>query len=308
MIAAAIERNAEPCLERLIPLLQCPASGQRLVAADQTLSTPDGRHRYPLSGGIPDLRHPPRQTVGALNWYEPWDELSNVILEPPQAGAFRDVPRPLDRHNAAILGNQGDNRWVLEVGCAERSCERYLAERGFNYVGIDIEPRGRGPHILADAHNLPFADGSFDICFSKAVYEHLLCPLTAVRETFRILRPGGIFFGSVSFVEPFHDHASFYHMTHAGVLVLLRTAGFEVRRIWPGNWPYYRSIPAHICRGPIGRIWQWSARVFGPLWERSYLLTSNLARIAAGRPTLSHNQIRLISSGAIDWLAVKPLE
>lgn len=296
-----------PHLRALLPLLRCPVSGQVLAFGVDCLSSADRSHRYQLCGGVPDLRRAPRRRVTPDTWYEPWDDLSGLVCCPPSARDVPGLPRPLDIYNAAILGDHGDGRWVLEVGCAERNCEPYITERGFNYVGIDIEARGQGPHILADAHNLPFADETFDVCFSKAVYEHLVSPMTAARETFRILRPGGVFFGSVSFVEPFHDHASFYHMTHAGVLVLLRSAGFIVERIWPGNWPYYCSIPAHICRGPIGAAWRLSARLLAPAWERGYLAASNLARRLAGKAILNHDRIKLMSSGAIDWLATKPL-
>jgi len=43
----------------------------------------------------------------------------------------------------------------------------------------------------ADAAALPLADGSFDICFSNATFEHVREVERAVQESVRVLRPGG---------------------------------------------------------------------------------------------------------------------
>jgi len=90
-----------------------------------------------------------------------------------------DLPRHLDARLASIPGEHGDGRWLIEIGCGERLCEAYFTQRGFRYVGTDVNVRGRGPHLLADAHNPPFADGSFDLYASMAVYEQLASPLLA---------------------------------------------------------------------------------------------------------------------------------
>lgn len=39
---------------------------------------------------------------------------------------------------------------------------------------------------------MPYPDASFDIVWSHTVYEHLRFPSTTVKETFRVLKPGGI--------------------------------------------------------------------------------------------------------------------
>ena len=73
-------------------------------------------------------------------------------------------------------------------------------------VGIDIEPTmiDRANSLAADSglsniqfqvadiHDLPFDDDSFDIVFSSAVLEHLPDPVSALRELRRVTRTGGI--------------------------------------------------------------------------------------------------------------------
>lgn len=46
--------------------------------------------------------------------------------------------------------------------------------------------------VEGSIYNLPFPDQSFDAVFSHAVLEHLQTPLKAVRQLFRVLKPGGV--------------------------------------------------------------------------------------------------------------------
>jgi ubiquinone/menaquinone biosynthesis C-methylase UbiE len=45
--------------------------------------------------------------------------------------------------------------------------------------------------IEASVYTLPFPDNSFDAVFSHALFEHLQQPLQALRELWRVLKPGG---------------------------------------------------------------------------------------------------------------------
>lgn len=63
-------------------------------------------------------------------------------------------------------------------------------------VGVDLDPRvttnptlHRG--VVAPLDALPFPDASFDLVFSRWVFEHLPEPERVVHEIARVLRPGG---------------------------------------------------------------------------------------------------------------------
>jgi len=45
-----------------------------------------------------------------------------------------------------------------------------------------------------DAAKMSFSDSSFDIVFSRAVFEHLENPADVLREIARVIRPGGVFY------------------------------------------------------------------------------------------------------------------
>ncbi len=97
---------------------------------------------------------------------------------------------------------------VLDVGCGTGGGVRALAARfpGVGrVVGIDksetmvAEARARtdaaaGAHVefaVADAHDLPFPDESFDSAFSLRVFEIIGEPRRVLAEMARVLRPGG---------------------------------------------------------------------------------------------------------------------
>jgi len=118
---------------------------------------------------------------------------------------------------------------VLDLGCGQRDQAKVFEYLQCNYVGIDLT--SKEADIAADAHCLPFASNSFDVVFSYAVLQHLHNPFVAALEIGRVLRPGGVFCGTVSQGEPFQ--ASFFHHTAWGVASLAAHTGFAIERLWP---------------------------------------------------------------------------
>jgi SAM-dependent methyltransferase len=293
-------------LEDLLPRLRCPRSGGRLIRVGETLRSEGSEFVYPIVAGVPDLRHPPTRLALDLPWHEPWEELARLTFERPEPLDARDLPHHIDRDLASILGSDGHGQWLLELGCGERRCEPYLAARNYRYVGADVDLRGIGPHVRVDAHNLPFQDHAFDLYLSLAVYEHLQCPLLAALEGLRVLRPGGLFVGTAAFVYGFHDRASFHHMTHAGLLWTLRSAGFEVLRLWP-DWTWTQSIPQMAFGGGSeGLPWRIAARASLAVLEWSFTRASNLARRLAGKHRLDLPARAAAMAGSLTFVARRP--
>lgn len=71
-------------------------------------------------------------------------------------------------------------------------------------VGIDIYSSPI-TQLIADAHRLPFAAGSFDGVLIQAVLEHVLEPRTVVDEIHRVLKPTGIVYAETPFMQHVHE-------------------------------------------------------------------------------------------------------
>ena len=119
----------------------------------------------------------------------------------------------------------------LYLGCGRCPARNRFAELGYRYVGTDIAYNSDAS-VISDAHRLPFADETFDVVYSTKAFEHLSQPWVAMNEIHRVLKNGGRIFGSVAFLEGFHD--SYFHFTHYGVRSILEYAGFEVEALGPG--------------------------------------------------------------------------
>ena len=65
---------------------------------------------------------------------------------------------------------------------------------------------------------MPFKDNSFDAVISLAVLEHVKNPWKHAEEMIRVLKPGGILYVDVPFLQPYHGYPHhYYNMTTAGL-------------------------------------------------------------------------------------------
>jgi len=130
---------------------------------------------------------------------------------------------------SALHENLKPQSKLLDLGCGPRDQAAPAEYLELKYIGLDYA--NKNADLLADAHALPFANSSFDAVLSYAVLEHLHTPSIAVSEISRVLKPNGIYVGSVSQGEPFHS--SFLHHTTWGILTLINSQDdLRVERLW----------------------------------------------------------------------------
>jgi SAM-dependent methyltransferase len=97
---------------------------------------------------------------------------------------------------------------LLDLGCGPGTISIGFAEvlTPGEVVGVDAQPAQvesarklaaenavtNATFEVADAHELPFPDNSFDAAFAHVVLMHLREPVRALSEVRRVLRPGGV--------------------------------------------------------------------------------------------------------------------
>lgn len=98
-----------------------------------------------------------------------------------------------------IVHNVDKDTNVLDVGCNGGTCGIPLLQKGCFVKGIDIveelveKAKKRGIYAeLGEAEDLSrYKEGEFDAVLCTEVLEHLYDPLPAVKEAYRVLKPGG---------------------------------------------------------------------------------------------------------------------
>lgn len=147
---------------------------------------------------------------------------------------------------------------LLDVGCDGGTLTKLIAEcsKPKKVIGIDIKQesieyaRRTKPGIdfyVADAYNIPLPDSSADVITLLEVLEHLDDPTRALRETYRVMKPGGTIIVLVpneqsllyravwwlwvrTFGRVWRDSHS-YRFNRENLVSMLREAGFRVKTV-----------------------------------------------------------------------------
>ena len=145
---------------------------------------------------------------------------------------------------------------VLDLGCGDAASARVFrgVRPDVRWVGLDIAENAAARAVtseevvLYDGVTFPMATGSIPLIYSRQVFEHVRYPERVLAEIARVLTPGGIFIGSTSHLEPYHEY-SLWNYTPYGFRVLVEAAGLELLEIRPGP-----DGPALITRAFEGRL------------------------------------------------------
>lgn len=155
-------------------------------------------------------------------------------------GAASPIPRPpRGRFHALHRALEGDNQVarthitdlielvgagsVLVVGGATvgKGTEA-LYEANVHVTSFDVYATAL-TDLVADAHQIPFANETFDAVVVQAVLEHVLEPQKVVDEIHRVLKPNGVVYAETPFLQHVHEGPyDFTRFTESGHRWLFR--------------------------------------------------------------------------------------
>jgi ubiquinone/menaquinone biosynthesis C-methylase UbiE len=137
-----------------------------------------------------------------------FDEKNILEEEIERLEKFNDFSKLIEE--LKILSDIGlkDNKVVFDLGCGTGNIDFEIARhyKHCRVIGCDrneylikraLETKEREgisniDFIIGDAEEIPVLDESVDFCYSRIVFQHLRNPRKAVKELYRISRPGGI--------------------------------------------------------------------------------------------------------------------
>jgi 2-polyprenyl-6-hydroxyphenyl methylase/3-demethylubiquinone-9 3-methyltransferase len=117
---------------------------------------------------------------------------------------------------SGVIPRFASTRDFLELGCHDGMVGAALCRRGKRVTAVDLESsvdertlQAGVVFLQADAAQLPFPDGTFDVVYSYNTFEHLAQPAACLAEAARVLRAGGFMYLSFGplYLSPFGFHA-----------------------------------------------------------------------------------------------------
>jgi len=134
-----------------------------------------------------------------------------------------------------------ENLRVLEIGCGLGTDGAQFAKAGADYTGVDLTEaavdlaRRRfelfdlpGTFRTADAEKLDFPENTFDVVYSHGVLHHTPNTAGAIKEVYRVLRPGGRAVIMLYHRDSYNYRVNISMLRRAGVRLLRWNAGVKL--------------------------------------------------------------------------------
>lgn len=189
---------------------------------------------------------------------------------------YTAYPSRLCRYLFERFGMKNGDKF-LDIGCGRGEFTKGFKDLGLEVSGIDREKgdsemlQGIEVSLSSDLENnpFPFENSSFDIVFSKSVIEHISNPNNFMRETLRVLKPGGRVitmtpdWHSQMFI--FYDDPTHVHpYTQTGLRDLIAMHGlkeskaelfYQLPAVW--RYPFLKIICKSLqLLGPVKKIYK----------------------------------------------------
>ena len=176
---------------------------------------------------------------------------------------------------------------LLDVGAGSSPYYEIFKDKVASYIVVDLEsalPENEVRNIVQKigvAESLPIESKSVDIVLSNQVLEHVLDERKAVQESFRVLKNGGLFIGSVPHISPIHlEPYDFRRFTYYGLKKLLEDNHFKVLEI-EGNGGVHKAMALCLMMDwYLSRIEEGKSQTFYDFRHTAFFLVNGLINVS----------------------------
>lgn len=124
----------------------------------------------------------------------PFKKLRSALAAPPDPFLMTKRSK---RRVQSLIEKAGEDAVILNVGAGH-------TDYGPRVINLDIFDSGT-TSVVASAQSLPFPDAVADLVIMQGVLEHVEDADTTLKECIRALRPGGLFYTEMPFLQPYHE-------------------------------------------------------------------------------------------------------
>lgn len=218
----------------IVNAFRCPICREKLTQSDgcyECLADSCGM-KYPVVDGIPVLINESNSLFDISDFTE---KRYTFALESRRPKIIVKLLRLLPNISINIKGRK--NYRLLTQKLLEKSDHPKVLVLGGGIIGQGMEELAENPRIelvetdvtiaertqiIVDAHDIPFADETFDCVIAQAVLEHVINPQRCVSEFHRVLKQNGYIYVETPFMQQVHgrpyDFTRFTEMGHRSLL------------------------------------------------------------------------------------------
>jgi SAM-dependent methyltransferase len=189
--------------------------------------------------------------VGAIQ------KIRTTVASPPDP--FVVTSRTQQRVRS-LVNAAAEDATILNVGAG-------FTDLGPPVINIDIFDSGT-TDVLGSAMALPFPDSSADLVVLQGVLEHVEDAAGTIAESIRVLKPGGLFYTEMPFLQPYHESPiDLRRSTKPGLATLCAPlveieSGIHIGPAATFAW-FTREFLARLCSGGSPRIYARASTLLG---------------------------------------------